>query len=75
MDENSKNGLAVLSLVSSVIGWFMLGIVFEPTAIICGIMAMSAKNTAYKACGCIGLITGCIGTTVVLLWFMVALSR
>lgn len=71
MSEDFKNLLAILSPFCALAGWFVLGIVFEPLAIIFGVIGAFSKCVGFKAAGIIGAIAGAICLTVLLYYFSI----
>ena len=59
-----RNMLAVVSIVSGIIGFFILGIWLGPVALACGILALILTTeerrieSAFRICAIVGLVLG-----------------
>ena len=51
MTEEAKMVAAVLSAAFAILGIFVAGLIFEPLAIICGIVGATSKKTGIKVTG------------------------
>lgn len=71
MSEDTKKVFAVLSPISALLGWFAFGIVFEPLALVFGIIGASSKEVGYKVAGIVGAIVG--GVLLIVVFAMLTL--
>ncbi|WP_189961378.1 small hydrophobic protein [Streptomyces violascens] len=61
--------LGIVGLVCAVAGFFVLGIVLGPVAILCGRLAMGRRwNGSHPLPALVALVLGCIDTLLSILW-------
>lgn len=69
-NENGGAGLGIASLVLSLVGLFLFGIILEPLALVFGIISIKSGNKTCKSLGMAGTIVSSIMLGIMLLGFV-----